>query len=114
MELLEAALRDDAPQPDPAFARDLDRRVEGGFPRARRRWRPPLIPALTAAAVLIAIATVGIAVLGDGDTETPITVPEAAPTAARHGADTLAGAAQTARRVERSIRLALATPHGNL
>lgn len=57
--VIEAVLRDDAPEPDPVFARELDERVEAGFPRpsrkraARRRWMPAVAAAAT---LLIAVA----------------------------------------------------------
>ena len=76
-ELAELALllRDDRPQPDPAWATHLDRRVEAGFParpRQRKRWvwLRKAAPALAIAAILVPI--VGLAALnaGQDDAET--------------------------------------------
>jgi hypothetical protein len=109
MELLEAALLESAPKPDPAFAQDLDRRVERGFPR-RKRWRPPLIPALASATALAAVAVVALVVTGqsgDQPRELPSAMAEAAP-----GNGPLAATSQ--RKVERSIRLTLAAARGKL
>ena len=59
-ELAELALllRDDRPQPDPAWTTHLDRRVEAGFParpRKKRVWLRKAAPALAIAACLLPI-----------------------------------------------------------
>jgi Domain of unknown function (DUF4349) len=69
-ELAELALllRDDKPQPAPAWATHLDRRVEAGFPAAPRRrsvWLRKAAPALAIAACLVPVV-VGAALI---DTE---------------------------------------------
>src|SRR5688500_3192670 len=69
-ELAELALllRDEKPQPAPAWATNLDRRVEAGFPAAPRRrsvWLRKAAPALAIAACLVPVV-VGAALI---DTE---------------------------------------------
>src|SRR3954462_9838307 len=69
LEQREAALRAHAPEPSPAFAAELDRRVAEGFPKPPRRRRvslPSLWPALAAATVLVVVAVVAISVVGGG------------------------------------------------
>src|SRR3954454_21071878 len=106
---LALALRADSAEPRPAFAAELDRRVAAGFPKPRRRFSLPSfwIPALAAAAVLIALAVVSISSLGGGssDSTTSSAVAEkavssdlAAPAA---GPSTATGA--TSRHVQRSV-----------
>lgn len=68
-ELAELALllRDEKPQPAPAWATHLDRRVEAGFPARPRRprvWLRKAVPALAIAAILTPI--IGLAALTDG------------------------------------------------
>jgi Domain of unknown function (DUF4349) len=70
-ELAELALllREDRPQPDPAWATQLDRRVEAGFParpRKRRVWLRKAAPALAIAACLLPIV-VGAALIDGSD-----------------------------------------------
>src|SRR3954468_21667708 len=117
MELLEATLREDAPQADPVFAHDLDRRVAEGFARERRfRFRPPLMPALAAASVLLVLAVVGVALLG-GDEGTRPQAVDLGPDMATSPAPQAAQALQSApaeRKVQRSIQLTLATARGKL
>jgi hypothetical protein len=55
-------LRATGPEPRPAFAAELERRVEAGFPRARRRWAPRLRLLGPAAAVLASCLLVVVAV----------------------------------------------------
>jgi hypothetical protein len=119
MHELEAALREISPRPDDAFAQDLGRRVEAGFSRPeRRRWRPPLMPALAAASVLIVLAVAGVVVLGgsseksEGGMQLSSAPPPRREALTAGGADTAATPAQ--RRVERSIRLTIAAAHGKL
>ena len=73
-ELAELALllRDERPEPAPAWATHLDRRVEAGFPaRPRRRfvWVRKAVPAVAVAAVLLPIVATAalIAPFGDND-----------------------------------------------
>jgi hypothetical protein len=75
LEELALALRDEAPTPDPAFARALDKRVDEGFKRPRRFKLP--LPGLArtrmlalagAAAVLVAVvAAIGVVSGGSDD-----------------------------------------------
>jgi hypothetical protein len=70
-ELRELALllRADAPEPDPAFARRLGRRVREGFARSTRRRRLATRPAAALAAAGVAAAGIAIAISlpgGDG------------------------------------------------
>jgi Domain of unknown function (DUF4349) len=120
IELLEATLREDAPQADPVFAHDLDRRVAEGFARERRfRFRPPLMPALAAASVLLVLAVVGLAVLGGDEEQAPVvrqtstTAADSLAAAPPAGAQALR-AAPAERKVQRSIQLTLATARGKL
>jgi hypothetical protein len=136
--LIEAVLRDDMPRPDPAFARELDRRVADGFPRERRFRLPGLrLPALSrgrtlavagaTAAVLLAVLTAIGVLSGDGGSDQgTVTVSEAQkaqpqPTFRDNGDLALrapapvpsAGDAATVapgRRVERSAQMTLAAP----
>jgi hypothetical protein len=61
---LALTLRADSPEPEPRFAREMDERVEEGFPRPRRRLlgvalpSGRLLPAMGVAAMLIAVAVV--------------------------------------------------------
>ena len=60
-------LRDETPQPAPAWAAHLDGRVEAGFParpRKPRVWLRKAVPALAIAAILTPI--IGLAALTDG------------------------------------------------
>src|SRR3954463_16209803 len=71
---LALALRADSPEPGPAFAAELDRRVAAGFPKQRsKRGRLALpsfwIPALAAASLLIVAVVVGLSSLGGHSTE---------------------------------------------
>jgi hypothetical protein len=70
---LAVLVRDERPQPPPAFADALDARAADGFPRPRRRRRAPGLhivgPALAAAACLLLVAglAVGPRLEGGGD-----------------------------------------------
>jgi hypothetical protein len=77
-ELAELAqlLRDDRPEPDPAWATQLDRRVEAGFParpRKRRPWLRKAAPVLAVAAcllpIVLAASLIDGAQFGGGDDE---------------------------------------------
>src|SRR4051794_20497757 len=65
---LALALRADSPEPGPAFATAMDRRMAEGFgkTKARRRMSLPsfFMPALAGAAVLILVAVVAISSIG--------------------------------------------------
>ena len=117
---LALALRADAPQADPAFARRLDERVAGGFakPRRRRLRLPALrgrwMPALAAGAAVLAAAVVAVSLTG-GEEEGPQTAagptqeavpPDAAPQSTTGVAPP--GAVTAGRKVERSAQMTIA------
>jgi hypothetical protein len=65
-------LRDEAPQPAPAWATQLDRRVEAGFParpKRRREWRwlRQVAPVVAIVAILVPIIAIGALSDSDGD-----------------------------------------------
>jgi hypothetical protein len=68
---LAVALRDDRPASDPAFARELDTRVERGFPRAKRRtafhWPKLTLPALGLAASALLVVVIATSVPNGDD-----------------------------------------------
>lgn len=118
------AVTAEAPEPDPAFAAELDERVRAGFPRERSRprlprpslpspprlRRPPTV-ALAAAASVIAALAVAVPLLSGGeDGATPGSRPDDEPAAARGPAseelsDTSAGGAvDTATRGPKPLR----------
>jgi hypothetical protein len=71
---LALALRADAPEPAPAFAATMDRRLAEGFGKPRRpRLSLPsfFLPAFAGAAVLIVVAVVTISSIGGGDDGKP-------------------------------------------
>jgi hypothetical protein len=75
-ELAELALllRDEKPEPTPAWATQLDRRVEAGFPaRPRERrawiWLRNVAPAIGLAVCVVAIATTAVVIEPGGDDE---------------------------------------------
>ena len=81
-DLLEEILVETRPAPDPAWAAELDRRVERGFERSprpaswRRRLRPSLMPALGFATCLVLVVGIGVGLRDRGDDEagsTPLT-----------------------------------------
>src|SRR4051794_24182319 len=127
---LALALRTDSPEPAPAFAAELDRRVAAGFPKPRsKRGRLALpsfwIPALAAASLLIVAVVVGLSSLGgsDGTGEgTTVAAEQAAPKGASGVGPQLnnfsggsgapgAPATATSRHVVRSVELTIAAPH---
>ena len=64
---LAIALRAEAPRPDPAFERQLDARVEAGFPRKRRFALPQLSPQLMGGvAVALVALVVAVGLIGRG------------------------------------------------
>ena len=119
LEGLALALRDDAPQADPAFARELDARVQGGFERSRRfklsaprrRW----MPVLAGATAVLAVALVTAGVLSSdeqsddsapsGEIASPSTAEPAPTPPAALGESDAAG-----RRVERTAQMTIAAP----
>jgi hypothetical protein len=76
---LALALREDAPEPRPEFARELDGRVAGDFGRSpRRRLRLPALrvgmPALAVAATILLVVIAGAGLLASGgDDDEPAT-----------------------------------------
>lgn len=72
-ELLEEILVETRPAPDPAWARELDERVERGFERPARRARAPrlrplLLPAMGAVASLALVLVIATGLPGGGGT----------------------------------------------
>src|SRR3954449_4653419 len=112
LEQLEAALRADAPEPSPAFAAELDRRVADGFPKPPRRRLslPSLWPALAAATVLVVVAVVATSVLGGGSksSETITSAVEKAPAPTARSASGVQLSMAVGRRVERDVQLTIA------
>jgi uncharacterized protein DUF4349 len=128
------ALSADSPEPDPAFARELDERVARRFsrPRVARSLLPRRRLVLSGAAGLFTVLAVGGAIAGlsgrDGqppaehqipagapETVTPTPAPDAvrrAPSTKRPFARDagIAGAQAAPRRVERAAQLTLAAP----
>lgn len=129
-ELAELALllRDDRPQPDPAWATHLDRRVEAGFPALPRQrkswvWLRKAAPAMAIAAILLPIVALAALTGGEDDMEAlsgDISVPEldagggAEPAARDESASPSGGDPQSdrrrAREQQRSATLTLAVP----
>jgi hypothetical protein len=128
---LALALRADSPEPSPAFAAELDRRVAAGFPKAKARRRLPVpgfwIPVFSAAAVALVVAVVAISSLGGGsgdESSSPSTAVAEQPKDAAQGllaapavppnTGTAAPATAAGRRVERSVQLTISTPGDKL
>jgi hypothetical protein len=120
---LALALRADSPEPKPAFATAMDRRLAEGFGKPRRaRWSLPsfFMPAFAGAAVLILVAVVGISSIGGGDGEKASVASEQpsvdttsrllSPSAGTGGSALTAGG----RHVERSVQLTISTPGDQL
>jgi hypothetical protein len=116
LEELALALRDDAPQADPAFARRLDDRVAEGFARPRRFKLPATrrgwVPVLAGATAVLAIALVTAGVLSSDDEQQAGDVAvQPAPTTAEPSPPTsqeALGAGE--RRVERTAQMTIAAP----
>jgi hypothetical protein len=115
LEHLALALRDDAPQPDPAFARELDARVEGGFARERRLKLPALrgrwMPVLAGATAVLAIALVTAGVLSDDEQRDSGVAAEMAPPQAAEPAPPAGQTALGERRMERTAQMTIAAPN---
>lgn len=132
---IEAVLRADSPEPSPAFAAELDRRVAAGFPKPKRRGRFALpsfwIPALGAAALLVVALVVGLSSLerSDSDSQTasfasgkdaaaPNGIAPASPSFDPGTEDLMSGtparATASSRHVVRSVDLTIATAHDRL
>jgi hypothetical protein len=115
LEELVLALRDDAPEADPAFARELGARVEGGFARPRRLKLPALrlrwMPVLAGAAAVLAIALVTAGVLSSEEQSDDAGVAvDAAPTTAEPAPPAGETAGSGGRRVERTAQMTIAAP----
>ena len=113
LEELALTLRNDAPDPDPAFARELDRRVEAGFARPRRFRLPTVgrrwMPALAGAAALLAVVLVAAGILaGDGEQRDAGVAVDAQPTTAEPAPSEAVGG--DLRRVERTAQMTIAAP----
>jgi Domain of unknown function (DUF4349) len=72
---LATLVRDERPEPGPAFTRSLDSRVERGFPRVGKRprlgitWPKITLPALGMAASVLLVVVIATSVPGGGDDE---------------------------------------------
>ena len=121
MEQLEAALRADSAEPRQAFAAEMDRRVQEGFPKPPRRRRlslPSFWPALAAATMVIVVAVVAISVLNSGNDEhavpTAVLKTQPAPADLSGGASASSALTVGGRRVERNVQLTIAAAHDKL
>ena len=140
LEELALALRDEAPRPDPGFARELGRRVEDGFAKPRRFRAPALrvprvkLPVLAGAMAALIALVVAVGVLQGGGSEEDAgtqvaqdepAIAEPSPqrnatgeTAPPGGTDLVgpddAAASGTRRHVERSAEMTLAAPADDL
>lgn len=114
LQALALAIRDDAPQPDPAFQRELDRRIAYRFKRPRRFGLPavrgPWIPALAGAAAVAAAILVGISLFSGGSSSTKSISSQPPPSRGAGGATVGAGG----RKVEHSARLTITAPRSRL
>src|SRR3954447_10253404 len=118
VEQIEEVLRSDLPEPSPAFAAELDRRVREGFPKPPRRRPVWLRPALAGAAVLVVIAVVALSVTGRSRDTTASLPAKPAPQmrdlSAGRQASSNAVMATGERKVERDVQLTIATPQDKL
>src|SRR5215213_11483961 len=104
-ELAELALllRDDRPEPTPAFVNRLDRRLQTGFParpRPRRQWIRNAFPVLAVTAIVAAIAVpIGLSIDSSGggdDASSGATETGAGGGSAGGSGDSAAGTSQAA------------------
>jgi hypothetical protein len=136
LEELALALHEESPRPDPAFARELGRRVEEGFAKPRRFRLPTMrmprarMPILAGAAAALIALVVAVGVLQGGGQEDagtqiaqdppagaePAPQPAIGETAPPGGSDVEPGDATSSgtRRVERSAEMTLAGPADEL
>jgi uncharacterized protein DUF4349 len=116
VEQIEAVLRSDLPEPSPAFAAELDRRVREGFPKPPRRRPVWLRPAMAAAAVLVVVAVVALSVTGRSR-DTTASLPAKPAPQMRDLAGQVSSSAVTVngeRKVQRDVQLTIAAPHDKL
>jgi hypothetical protein len=106
---LAVAVRDERPAPDPAFARELDQRVERGFPRAAKRrtafkWPKLTLPALGLAASAFLVVVIATSVpsggddAGSGSSGGGTAATEQAPSAGDDSASSRSGSSESAAR----------------
>src|SRR5919109_2127883 len=113
-------LREDAPEPEPAFAARLGARVRAGFPRRRRlpQLRRPPTPVLAGAGAVLLAGAVAVPLTRNGGREEPVTGvasggrPETAAPSLR--SDEGGFQPGSRRRIERSAALTIAAPGGKL
>jgi hypothetical protein len=113
-------LREDAPQPDPDFVREMDRRMAAKF-KEPRRFRLPaprlgLMPAMAGAAAVLIAVVVAVSLLSSSGDKRPNAVAQSkqassAPAAAPVPQQSLGG---SVRKVERSADMTISTSAGKL
>lgn len=128
LEALALAIREDAPQPDPAFARELGRRVDEGFARPRRfrlprrtiRMPRAKLPLLAGVAATLIALVVAVGVLSGSEQNqsaqsgelaqqpSPVVEPAIPLQDSSGGTAPEPATAAPARRVERSAELTIA------
>jgi hypothetical protein len=122
---LALALRADSPEPEPAFATAMDRRMAEGFGKPRRatRWSLPsfFMPVLAGAAVVILVAVVAISSIGGSGDDGTVASSSEQPKDAASGLNGIiepspggASASAEGRHVERSVELTISTPGDKL
>src|SRR4051812_27382212 len=121
---LALALRADSPEPGPAFATAMDRRMAEGFGKPRRaKWSLPsfFMPALAGAAVLILVAVVAISSIGGSGDDGTVASSSEQPKDAASGLNGIiepsaggSSASAEGRHVERSVDLTISTPGDKL
>jgi hypothetical protein len=113
LQALALALRDDAPRPDPAFERELDRRVAYGFKRPRRFVLPhfggPWLPVLAGAAAIAIAVVVAVSLFsGGGSTSSTKSLSSQPPPSQAGRGGATAGA--TGRKVEHHAQITISAP----
>jgi hypothetical protein len=113
-------LREDAPQPDPDFVREMDRRMAAKF-KEPRRFRLPaprlgLMPAMAGAAAVLIAVVVAVSLVSSSGDKRPNAVAQSkqassAPAAAPVPQQSLGG---SVRKVERSADMTISTSAGKL